>query len=97
MIKIKLVTVIMLLSIFSCFSQKTFTQPKKEKWVLGTTFGYTTVVTPFNRNNFQLVLNLRYRTGPYTIGIQPGFNYTYETKTPDLRIGLRLQYDFLSW
>lgn len=95
--KIKLIIVILLLSIPFGFSQKDFNQPKKEKWVLGTIFGYTTVVTPFNRNNFQLVLNLRYRTGPYTIGIQPGFNYTYETKTPDLRIGLRLQYDFLRW
>lgn len=91
-------TILLLILSLNVFSQTDTIKPKKiEKWGLGTTFGYTTVVEPFTRNNFQLTLNLRYRTGPFVIGFQPGINYTYETKTPDIRVGIRLQYEFLRW
>jgi len=97
----KFLLVTLLLTSIVCFSQSALEkklEPKKEqRWALGTTFGYTTIVTPFNRNNFQLTLNLRYRTGPVTIGFQPGVNFTYETQVPDFRLGLRIQYDFLRW
>jgi hypothetical protein len=97
----KLLLLIILLTSISCFSQSALEKkldPRKEqRWALGTTFGYTSVVTPFNRNNFQLTMNLRYRTGPVTIGFQPGVNFTYETRVPDIRIGIRIQYDFLRW
>ena len=94
-LKIITLTTFLLLTINFCFSQKDTV--REQKWALGTTFGYTTVVTPFNRNNFQLTLNLRYKMGPCILGLQPGVNFNYETKLPDLRIGFRLQYDFLKW
>jgi hypothetical protein len=69
-----------------------------KKWALGLQGGYTYVITPFNRNNLQLVSNIRYNLKKNTtIGFQIGINYTYETKIPDLRIGFRFQKDFIRW
>ncbi len=67
------------------------------KWVLGTSIGYTNVVTPLTRNNYQFNMNVRYRTGKYAFSVQPTINYTWETKQPDFRIAIRLQYDIISW
>lgn len=94
--KIWIIFVILFFSFLS-ISQTNIDKPKETKWVLGTTFGYTNVITPFTRNNLQWTLNLRYKVKSYTINFQPGFNYTLETKIPDFRVGIRFQYDFLRW
>jgi len=97
----KLLFLALILTSLNCLSQTPLEnklEPRKEqKWALGTTFGYTNVITPFTRNNFQLTMNLRYRIDQVTIGFQPGVNFTYETRVPDFRIGIRVQYDFLRW
>lgn len=69
---------------------------KVYKWCFGPQLGYTYALTD-KRHNVQAIGNLQYRYKDYTFGAQLGFGYTLGDKSPDLRTGIRIQYNLFKW
>lgn len=65
-------------------------------WNFGPQLAYNYIVTE-RRHAFRVFGNLQYRSGDYTIGAQLGFGYSPGDAAPDLRTGLRVQYNIFKW
>jgi hypothetical protein len=66
------------------------------KWTFGPQLGYTYIQTE-KRHNVQAIGNLQYRMGDYTFGAQLGFGYNLGSNAPDIRTGIRIQYNIFKW
>jgi hypothetical protein len=69
--------------------------PKTYKWNFGPQIAYNYIITE-GRHAFRAFGNLQYKINDYTIGAQFGFGYS-PGKAPDIRTGIRVQYNIFKW